>query len=268
VRSLPRVVDEGGDLADGQLGTPTMPTGTGALLDARAIDVSQAYVGNGAGAIAPVAVARGDVDGDGLQDLVNYYDVQAVQVLQAASTLEDGPIGLHFNIGSMEYLVPNIFALGAPMTLPAMTVTPLGRGIGRLAGGGATAGSASSSTAGGASSSTAGDAAAQTPAAATPAPRTDGTPQITELAGVYPNPVHDDAMAVFSLARGQSVDLAVYDVRGARVRTLVSGALGAGRYQVRWDGSNDAGRRLSGGMYFVRFHTREASGTRKVVLAP
>jgi hypothetical protein len=253
---------------DGQLGTPTMPTGISALLDARAIDVSQAYVGNCAGAIAPVAVARGDVDGDGLQDLVNYYDTQAVQVLQAASTLDDGPIGLHFNIGSAEYLVPDIFALGRPMTLPAMTVTPMGRGIGRLAGGGATAGSASSPTAGDA-------AAAQAPAAATPAPDpaspgapASTTPQITELAGVYPNPVHDDALAVFSLARGQSVDLAVYDVRGARVRTLLSGALGAGRYQVRWDGRNEAGRRLSGGMYFVRFHTREASGTHKVVLAP
>ena len=62
--------------------------------------------------------------------------------------------------------------------------------------------------------------------------------------------------------------LTVFDVAGRAVRRLASGWFEPGERRVRWDGRNDAGRRLSGGMYFVRFHTRETSGTHKVVLAP
>jgi hypothetical protein len=257
VKSIPRTVTgDGGEPADGQVGT-TGPAATDLLLNTKAIDVTQAYVGNGAGAVAPVAVSRGDVDGDGLQDLVCYYDVQAVQVIQAASTLEDGPIGLHYNAGAMDYLVPDIFACGSPILLPAMartTVTNTGRGTGRLGGGEAPAG----------------DAATQTPAAAAPAAPTPAPlnlPQVTELSRVYPNPFQHDARVDFALAHGQLVNLSVYDLRGARVRTLQSGVLPAGRYSIHWDGADDSGRRLADGMYFVRFHSREATGTRKVALS-
>jgi flagellar hook assembly protein FlgD len=92
-------------------------------------------------------------------------------------------------------------------------------------------------------------------------------PSFTEFAGVYPNPVRSGANVVFALARPERVDLAVYDLQGARVRTLESGMLTPGRYQSSWNGRADDGRRLTGGMYFVRFTAgRYAKTLRTLIL--
>ena len=260
VRSIPRTVIDDSDPVDGHVGTLT-PSAVSLQLDTRMIDVGEAYVGNTAGAVAPVAVSRGDVDGDGLQDLVCYYDVQAVLTLQGNSTADDGPIGLHFAVGAMDYLVPDIFACGSPIVLPDMQRMTVagggGRGTGRAASGTARSGTASTQAPA--------PSGAASPAVATPAAGASA-PLVTELAAVYPNPVHDDATAVFTLARDQSVDLAVYDLRGARVRTLAGGIMTTGRHFATWNGRDDAGRLLSRGMYFVRFYSQEAHSVRKVAL--
>jgi len=260
VRSIPRTVIDDSDPVDGHVGTLT-PSAVSLQLDTRMIDVGEAYVGNTAGAVAPVAVSRGDIDGDGLQDLVCYYDIQAVLTLQGNSTADDGPIGLHFAVGAMDYLVPDIFACGSPVVLPNMPRMTVagggGRGTGRAASGTARSGTASTQAPA--------PSGAASPAVATPAAGASA-PLVTELAAVYPNPVHDDATAVFTLARDQSVDLAVYDLRGARVRTLAGGIMTTGRHFATWNGRDDAGRLLSRGMYFVRFYSQEAHSVRKVAL--
>ena len=253
VPSIPGVIGEDQGLLDDRLPGTSNPGATHLLMDARAIDVAQAYVGNTAGAIAPVAVARGDVDHDGLTDLVCFYDVGAVQTLQAASTLLDGPIGLHFHTWLGDYLVPDIFALGPPIPLPNLPVTQVGstgHGTGRVA-------SRPSTPAGEAS-----------PAANAPGPAPGAVPTVTELAGVYPNPNQGDATIVFTLARPEAVDLAVYDVRGARVRTIESGAREAGRYLINWNGRDEAGKHVGGGIYFVRLSAGRYVKTHKTIVIP
>ena len=56
-----------------------------------------------------------------------------------------------------------------------------------------------------------------------------------------------------------NVDLAIHDVRGARVRTLVSDRRAAGSHRVVWDGRDESGRRVAPGAYFFRL---EVSGWR------
>jgi len=91
---------------------------------------------------------------------------------------------------------------------------------------------------------------------------------VTATTGVYPNPVRDEATVVYSLARESAVELAVYDVRGAKVRTLRSGVFGANRYQVRWDGRSDTGHRVPGGMYSVRLSAGNYHRTLKTAMMP
>jgi hypothetical protein len=50
------------------------------------------------------------------------------------------------------------------------------------------------------------------------------------------------------------------------VRTLVSGSAAAGRHEARWLGEDDAGRRASSGVYFVRLRSGGDAATRKVQL--
>jgi flagellar hook assembly protein FlgD len=69
-------------------------------------------------------------------------------------------------------------------------------------------------------------------------------------------------------ARGGRADvhLVVYDVRGARVRTLVAGPRAAGRYVAEWDGRDEAGAPAGSGIYFCRMTTTGFASTRKMVL--
>jgi len=96
-----------------------------------------------------------------------------------------------------------------------------------------------------------------------------GTPSyVTALRGARPNPFAGSAAIELSLAREGFVDLGVYDVRGARVRTLASGQFPAGPHTVIWDGRNDAGLAAPQGVYFIRMATGSRSFVKKALLMP
>ncbi|MBM3314340.1 hypothetical protein FJY71_00665, partial [candidate division WOR-3 bacterium] len=61
-----------------------------------------------------------------------------------------------------------------------------------------------------------------------------------------------------------TVELQVYDASGRAVTTLASGAVRAGRHSTVWDGTDDSGRRVAEGIYFVRL---ESAGGRLSVKA-
>jgi len=65
---------------------------------------------------------------------------------------------------------------------------------------------------------------------------------------------------------GGRVELVVYDVSGARVRTLVSGPVGSGKHVATWDGRNDHGDRVGSGVYFYRLVQRGFTDTKKMLL--
>jgi len=85
----------------------------------------------------------------------------------------------------------------------------------------------------------------------------DGAPERVYLASsAYPNPGLGPQTISFgvpsSLATGTRVRLDLYDVRGARVRTLVHRAAEPGRYVATWDGRNESGAAVTGGVYLYR----------------
>jgi hypothetical protein len=84
----------------------------------------------------------------------------------------------------------------------------------------------------------------------------------------YPNPFNPVTRITYWVpdGPGQRVDLVVYDVSGARVRTLVGGRVTGGRHEVVWDGRNDQGQRVGSGVYFYRMVQRGFSQTKKMLL--
>lgn len=92
-----------------------------------------------------------------------------------------------------------------------------------------------------------------------------GIPATTRLAGAFPNPARGAASVHFDLARASDVALEVFDLRGARVRTLVQGAMAAGRHAAAWDGRDAHGNRLPAGVYLVRMDADGYAGQAKVV---
>jgi hypothetical protein len=95
-----------------------------------------------------------------------------------------------------------------------------------------------------------------------------GRAETTQLKGSSPNPFRQSTTIRFQLKERQKVSLAVYDVLGRRIETLVNQEMRPGRnLKVEWTGEDASGRSVASGVYFVRLQT--ASGTqdtRKVVL--
>ncbi len=92
------------------------------------------------------------------------------------------------------------------------------------------------------------------------------------LAGVTPNPFRGGAGATagariaFDLPRAARVSLDVYDVRGARVRSLLADQVAAGPGAVAWDGRDDQGRMARAGLYFVAFAADGRTDRARLVL--
>ncbi|GIV60712.1 MAG: hypothetical protein KatS3mg043_1801 [Rhodothermaceae bacterium] len=73
----------------------------------------------------------------------------------------------------------------------------------------------------------------------------------------FPNPFSPPTEITFDVGRPGPVRLTVYDLLGRTVRTLVDGFRPAGRHRASWDGRNEAGDAVAGGVYLYRL---EAGG--------
>jgi len=84
----------------------------------------------------------------------------------------------------------------------------------------------------------------------------------------YPNPFNPSTTVSYSLPDNGvvPVKLDIYNLRGAKVKTLVDRQQAAGNYQLQWDGTDDSGKMLGSGVYFYRLHAGEFVQTRKMVL--
>jgi len=88
------------------------------IFDAQNVDVRDAMIGNSIDVIRWTGYRLVDANGDGRLDLELTYPVAATTVLRSRSTSID-PIGLHYDGASVgDYVVPDIFRLGAPIVVP------------------------------------------------------------------------------------------------------------------------------------------------------
>lgn len=93
-----------------------------------------------------------------------------------------------------------------------------------------------------------------------------GVPERMKLGAAYPNPFAGSTTIRIDLAESGSVRLAVYDLLGRQVAVLLEGQKPAGRYAVRWDGRDEAGRPVAAGVYLYRLETGRTVLTRRLVL--
>ncbi len=80
------------------------------------------------------------------------------------------------------------------------------------------------------------------------------------LHGNYPNPFNAATTISFTITSESEVDLAVYDILGRKVETLVEKDMQAGRHRVTWDASG-----YSSGIYFYRIKTGDFIDTKRMV---
>jgi hypothetical protein len=87
----------------------------------------------------------------------------------------------------------------------------------------------------------------------------------TALLPNAPNPFRESTTLSYQLAEQQTVTIAIYDLLGRRVTTLVDGTRPSGVHQIEWQAGTGS-TSLSSGVYICRMNTDSYTGTRKLVL--
>lgn len=100
-------------------------------------------------------------------------------------------------------------------------------------------------------------------------------PEIPErffLGQNYPNPFNPTTQIDYGLPKDATVEIVLYDILGREIRALVNATKDAGYHTIQWDGKNQAGHRVSSGVYIYAITVRttdrssEYSRTRKLLL--
>ncbi len=102
----------------------------------------------------------------------------------------------------------------------------------------------------------------------TSVPRHGGRPAIPARCTVsqnYPNPFNPVTTIQIDVPTAADVELAVTDVLGRRIRTLAHGRMEAGNHSIQWDGSDDAGKQVPGGVYMVILRSGKGKDVKKSV---
>ncbi len=91
-------------------------------------------------------------------------------------------------------------------------------------------------------------------------------PRAFALGRNYPNPFNPVTRMQVDLPVASDVNIAVYDLLGRLVSTLMSGTRAAGSLTLEWDGRDDDGLSAPTGMYIIRMNAGEFSASQKVLL--
>jgi hypothetical protein len=90
-------------------------------------------------------------------------------------------------------------------------------------------------------------------------------PATVDLAQNYPNPFNPSTTIKYDLPSETQVELAIYNLLGQKVRTLISGEKAAGFHAVHWDGKNEQGNIVASGIYIYSLKTENKSLVRKMI---
>ena len=91
-------------------------------------------------------------------------------------------------------------------------------------------------------------------------------PATYQLSQNYPNPFNPETAIRYALPRDEKVTLAIFNIRGQLVKTLVDEPVRAGHHSVLWKGRDDADRPVASGIYFVQMQAGDFRQIRKLAL--
>jgi hypothetical protein len=85
-------------------------------------------------------------------------------------------------------------------------------------------------------------------------------PEKFALGNNYPNPFNPVTSIKFSIEKTSVATMAVYDILGRKVSTLVSEELTPGYYTATWNGTDEKGFSIGTGIYYVRMNAVPVNG--------
>lgn len=99
-------------------------------------------------------------------------------------------------------------------------------------------------------------------------------PKTFALSQNYPNPFNPVTWINFQIPQlkkaesAHSVILKIYNIKGEEIRSFNLSQFNTGRHQIKWNGLNQQGQKVSAGVYFYHLVTPEIVLSRKMILLP
>jgi flagellar hook assembly protein FlgD len=93
-------------------------------------------------------------------------------------------------------------------------------------------------------------------------------PKVFALSQNYPNPFNPVTHFSVDVPRTSEVEIAVFDLLGRKITTLLTGEQPAGSIGIEWDGRDGNSLSVPSGVYFVRMNAKADgfSTVRKIML--
>jgi len=82
----------------------------------------------------------------------------------------------------------------------------------------------------------------------------------------YPNPFNPETSIDYVVGKSGHVELAIYNILGDKIKTLVSGYQPEGSYTVKWQADTDGGTSVASGIYFYKLTAGDFSEIKKMTL--
>jgi hypothetical protein len=94
----------------------------------------------------------------------------------------------------------------------------------------------------------------------------DFTPSNFGLSQNYPNPFNPATTIQFQVPKASDVSIVIYDMLGKEIKSLYSAQVQPGKYTVEWNGTNNAGMKVTSGSYIYRMTAGEFIDVKEMVL--
>jgi len=91
-------------------------------------------------------------------------------------------------------------------------------------------------------------------------------PEEYSLSQNYPNPFNPVTNFGFGLPESGDVTIAIYNLLGEHIRTLVAEYRDAGYYVTQWDAKDDYGQQMPSGMYITVMQSNTFHSSKKIIL--
>ncbi len=83
---------------------------------------------------------------------------------------------------------------------------------------------------------------------------------------VYPNPFNPSTTIKLELAEAGKIKLAIYNIKGQKVKTLLNCTTAPGTYECNWNGKDETGKSVSSGQYVVKLKQNGNETATKIML--
>jgi len=96
--------------------------------------------------------------------------------------------------------------------------------------------------------------------------KTEVLPSDFKLYQNYPNPFNPETTIKFSLKKSAHITLAIYNLLGQKIKTLVDEKMMPGTHFANWNAQDQKGNMVASGIYYYHLESESFSNTYKMVL--